>query len=503
MSGWLAKGFLDDIVANIDDDTPRLVYADWLLENGQDDRAEFIRVQIERAHLPAWDAAQVRLRLREQELLRLHGEEWLAELPAIEGAKWEGFRRGIVAEVSFASFEAMRANAHACRAAAPVEAVTVRWPRRGEPSQAAPIAELRELSLTGRPSGEHEIAWLADSPQLATLRCLTARGLWPEGLGRLVASPHLAALKALRLPGNNLGNAGIRALVGAASLTALEELDLSGRGGAERYNDDPIVRSAGMEALADWEVLAGVRSLTLSGNQVGGAGLRTLLRSSHAAALKELSLRDGRLDGEAMAVFGDALPGLRLETLNLGENVLTDLGLAQLGSAACLSELKALWLDRCEVPLAGAPLLAKAAFVGGLRLLDVGHNHFGPVGLGALLEREPPSLHTLRMRDNDLFDKGAALLAGSPASDTLLEVDLSLNRLGTAAALALGESPHLRAILVLRLVDNPINESAAAALAASPLGQRLAVLELKDRPPVPDPLPAPGPPSLGEDDIPF
>src|SRR5215831_16658723 len=163
MSGALARGFLGDIVANIDDDTPRLVYADWLLENGQDDRAEFIRVQVERARLPAWDAAQVRLRLREEELLKKHGEEWLAEMPAIEGAKWEGFRRGIVAEVSFASFEAMRQSAHACRAVAPVEAVTVRWPRRGKAGQTgSPIAELRELSLTGRPSSETEVGRLAD-----------------------------------------------------------------------------------------------------------------------------------------------------------------------------------------------------------------------------------------------------------------------------------------------------------------------------------------------------
>src|SRR4051794_12655583 len=260
MSGGLAKGFLDDIVANIDDDTPRLVYADWLVENGQDERAEFIRVQVERARRPAWDAAQVRLRLREQELLERHGEEWLAELPAIEGAKWEGVRRGIVAEVSFASFEAMRANAHACRAVAPVEAVTVRWPRRGDAGQAGPpIAELRELSLTGRPGGEGEVGWLADSPQLSTLRSLTARGLWADALGRLVASPHLTGLKALRLPSNNLGNAGIHALIRAASLTALEELELSGRGGSQRYHDDPIVRSPGMESLAGWAGLAAVR----------------------------------------------------------------------------------------------------------------------------------------------------------------------------------------------------------------------------------------------------
>jgi uncharacterized protein (TIGR02996 family) len=484
MSGGLAKGFLEDIVAHIDDDTPRLVYADWLMENGQDDRAEFIRVQIERARLPAWEAGQVRLRLREQELLKLHGEEWLAELPAVEGAKWEGFRRGIVAEVSFASFEALRANAHACRAVAPVEAVTVRWPRRNEAGQAGPpIAELRELSLTGRPSGEDEIAWLADSPQLSTLRSLTGRGLWADGLARLVASPHLARLRTLRLPSNNLGNPGILALVEAASLTALEELELSGRGVSENYNEDPIIRSPGMESLAGWAGLASVRSLTLSANEFGRAGLRTLLRSPRAGALKELFLRGSRLDGQAMGEFGSALPGLSLQTLDLGENVLKELGVEYIALARCLRELKELRVDRCEIPLGGARVLAKkAAFLDGLRLLDVGHNHFGPAGLAALLERKPPSLHTLRMRDNDLFDKGAMLLAESPASDALLEVDLSQNRLSSAATVVLGASARLRGLLVLRLVDNPINEAAAAALAASPLGQRLTVLELVDPP---------------------
>jgi uncharacterized protein (TIGR02996 family) len=510
MSGSLAKGFLDDIVANIDDDTPRLVYADWLEENGQDERAEFIRVQIERARLPVWDADQVRLSLREQELLMWHGEEWLAELPAIEGAKWEGFRRGIVAEVSFASFEALRQRAHSCRAVAPVEAVTVRWPRSKEAGQASnPIAELRELSLTGRPSSEIEIGWLADSPQLSTLRSLTARGLWADGLRRLVASPHLARLKTLRLPFNNLGNQGILALVRTASLAALEELDLSGRGVAERYHDDRIVRSPGMESLAGWAGLAAVRSLTLNGNDIGQPGLRSLLRSPFTGELKQLSLRAGRLDGQALGEFSDARQGLRLETLDIGENVLKELGVEYLALAPCLRDLRELRLDRCEVPLTGARVLAKKAkFLGGLRLLDVGHNHFGPVGLGALLDRQPASLHTLRMRDNDLFDKGAELLAGSPASDTLLEVDLSQNGLGAGAALALSESAHLRGLIVLRLVDNPIVGLVAANLTASPLAQRLAVLELEEPPPGPPPFgeeppPAPNPPPPGEGDSPI
>jgi uncharacterized protein (TIGR02996 family) len=480
MSGSLAKGFLDDIVANIDDDTPRLVYADWLEENGQNERAEFIRVQVQRVRLPGWDAAQVRLRLREQELLDQHGESWLAELPAIKGARWEGFRRGIVAVVSFDSFEAMRYSAHACRAVAPVEAVTVRWPRRKEGKIAIrPIAELRELILTGRP-WEDEVARLADSPQLSTLRSLTTLGLSADDLGQLVASPHLAGLRALRLQSNGLGTAGVRALTEAATLAALEEVDLSGPGYYEQYYEDPIIKAASMEALAGWPGLARVRSLTLSGSDVRPAGLRALLRSPHAGALRELSLRTGRLDGESAAEFVEARPDLRLEVLDLGKNVLGERGAESLAFAPCLSELKVLRLDGCEIPLAGARVLAeKATFLDGLRLLDVSHNGFGPDGLAALLEREPPSLHTLQIRDNDLFDKGAEVLAASPASDTLRELDLSQNGLGAAAALALGESEHLRELLVLRLADNPISELSAATLAASPLGRRLAILELK------------------------
>lgn len=49
------------------DDLPRLVYADWLDEHGDGERAEFIRVQIELAKLPH---PYTRLRDREYELWR-------------------------------------------------------------------------------------------------------------------------------------------------------------------------------------------------------------------------------------------------------------------------------------------------------------------------------------------------------------------------------------------------------------------------------------------------
>lgn len=45
---------LKAIKAHPDEDTPRLMYADWLQERGQDDRAEFIRLQCELARTPRW-----------------------------------------------------------------------------------------------------------------------------------------------------------------------------------------------------------------------------------------------------------------------------------------------------------------------------------------------------------------------------------------------------------------------------------------------------------------
>ena len=83
MSASDSKGFLAQIVTCPDDDMVRLVYADWLEENGESDRAEFIRVQIERALLPTWDARQLPLRVRENALLKQNEWAWKNELPEI------------------------------------------------------------------------------------------------------------------------------------------------------------------------------------------------------------------------------------------------------------------------------------------------------------------------------------------------------------------------------------------------------------------------------------
>src|SRR5262249_25221030 len=152
--------------------------------------------------------------------------------------------------------------------------------------------------------------------------------------------------------------------------------------------------------------------------------------------------------------------------------------------APCLRELKALWLDRCEIRMNGAKLFTKKApFLNGLAMLDLGYNHFGAVGLDALLNRKPKALHTLNLRDNDLSDDGVELLASSSASNSLLELDLSKNRLGVNAARELGSTKHLKKLLVLRLLENSFGATVVAGLRDSALVRRLSVLDLENAPP--------------------
>jgi uncharacterized protein (TIGR02996 family) len=68
--------FLDDIAARPDDDTPRLIYADWLDDHGDADWAEFIRVQcrLARGRLE-WQELS-RLQDRQRELQQRHDQTW-------------------------------------------------------------------------------------------------------------------------------------------------------------------------------------------------------------------------------------------------------------------------------------------------------------------------------------------------------------------------------------------------------------------------------------------
>ena len=73
MTANAERPFLDAVLADPADDGVRLVYADWLEDHGQSERAEFVRLQIELARLPQYDARAAVLRWRERFLLVSEG----------------------------------------------------------------------------------------------------------------------------------------------------------------------------------------------------------------------------------------------------------------------------------------------------------------------------------------------------------------------------------------------------------------------------------------------
>ena len=71
-----AAPLLAAIASDPEDDLPRLVYADWLDETGQPDRAEFVRLQCHSARVGPLDPSWAPAKLREYDLFRANEDRW-------------------------------------------------------------------------------------------------------------------------------------------------------------------------------------------------------------------------------------------------------------------------------------------------------------------------------------------------------------------------------------------------------------------------------------------
>jgi uncharacterized protein (TIGR02996 family) len=244
-----ADAFLQAILDDPDADAPRLVFADWLEEHGDAERAEFIRVQCALDRPPSGGHV-ADLWARQGDLLAVHEGEWAA--PANEFALSWIFRRGFIDEIQVEK-QAFPAVA---------EALFRRHP-------------VRRVRLYGGREGLHARASFA----LALAYC-----------------PQLDRLRSLDLSGNFLGSDGVRALAVSPYLTRLRDLDLS----HSRIGD------AGARALAESDLLPRLVRLDLSGNDIGPAGVRALeqaleVRAAHGEPPR---LHELRLDGNAIGEAG-------------------------------------------------------------------------------------------------------------------------------------------------------------------------------------------------------
>lgn len=208
--------FLARIREEPDADLPRLVFADWLQEQGHEKRAHFIRAQIELATLTedsprrrelAWECRQY-----------IEGEAE-ADIPEPFEFARPRLQRGLIEYAEFWD-EPVAAIAAAFRAA-PLRRIWV-WGADDRPfprKEIPPDNCLRTLDLTGTELSANALRFLWQDmafPRLTEL-ILTGCELSDLALDALFAYPQLAALERIHLGGNPFtpeGRAELRAHFG-------------------------------------------------------------------------------------------------------------------------------------------------------------------------------------------------------------------------------------------------------------------------------------------------
>jgi uncharacterized protein (TIGR02996 family) len=219
------------IVADPDNDTPRLAYADWLDENGDEEQAAFIRESIAFARSgdhkegkpphPGWE----------------RGREWLTQL-GLAHAEDHGYDRGFPKIVVYGSTNDFLDEAEALFDRIPVHDLAIWWQYHG--------------------------------------------GLFEDALAAIADLPQLARLHTLRLANydSEVPLAGWRALIHSPYLRSLRMLSA----GACGFTDGHA------EVLAECTNLHGLTALDLSQNKIGVEGMLAIVRSPHLAGVTRLGL---------------------------------------------------------------------------------------------------------------------------------------------------------------------------------------------------------------------
>jgi uncharacterized protein (TIGR02996 family) len=198
------EALLAAILAHPDEDTPRLMYADWLDEHGQPERAEFIRIQC----APEPNAND---QGRMFELEEWYRSKWVAGLPQGTSLEWE-FRRGFPEWVNGYGWLFLQ-HYEAIAGVVWVRSLTITGMTGSQTQDFVSRTwnpqwielELQAQVLSRRFQSVDEstatIVAVANCPQIARLRLLrfSLFRLSATAVRTLVSSPHLDNLQQLRL----------------------------------------------------------------------------------------------------------------------------------------------------------------------------------------------------------------------------------------------------------------------------------------------------------------
>jgi uncharacterized protein (TIGR02996 family) len=533
------EAFLAGIVANPDDDALRLVFADWLDDNGDPDRAQFIRDQVRLEGLAQRDPDRFELQERSLDLLAEHFDERHADLPKWAREMRLTFRRGFVAEAELSPASFLR---HGDRLAELVPLQKLRLVgsvmREDETAKRAAMNRLRELDLlrANFPRlGQFFFLGLR-AERLRSLSVNSARlarwsglgqltelslnqghgGLYDEALLALLRSEHFGSLTSLDLGGGGLSRHSLPALIRCERLVNLRRLrvEMGSDGIAPAAFADgnwPLLEAFHLRPYYQYHSAAdafqnlfrtswmrnlralGLGQLTGADEAVAGADLNRLDSLTlilcpvgrRAAALgrsvRELRLCHCHLDEEKMrALVESAGPQLARLDVNEGEWEASRRTLQSLLER--LPALTDLRVASSQIRPAGAAALASHPDAGRLRVLDLAGVQLGPDGARELARSRSLRVARLDLRSNGLGDEGVKLLLRAPWLPSLRELCLWGNGVTCAGAEALARCPELARLRLLDLSDNPVRASGAAALAGSPHLTRLLRLRVSSGP---------------------
>jgi uncharacterized protein (TIGR02996 family) len=229
--------FLRAICANPADDAPRLVFADWLDEHGETDRARFIRLHIDLARRP--DAARIEGHC--ERLFQANCEKWVAALPGT-AALWAEFAVSPVPRPGATHFE-VGGEPGLLDTWINCKPDLTDW-ERGFPGvvivqgssdvflacvelirEFVPVHRLRLMNLD---DPDLLIRKLARLPFLRGLRDLILRGnsLSDDSAVALANSPFAAGLRLISVGANGMTDRGARAIAESPYVGGLETLHL-------------------------------------------------------------------------------------------------------------------------------------------------------------------------------------------------------------------------------------------------------------------------------------
>jgi uncharacterized protein (TIGR02996 family) len=500
------RAFWEAIQEAPEDDTPRLVYADWCEDHGQPERAEFIRAQIELEGLAVGDPRRAALEDRADDLLARHEMDWLG--PAEDLSDWE-WQRGFVERVSVppsptleparhqferhpvrrAGFGSVSGTLDRLRESPFLERLEgLALDAKGESDRAALLSILRSSRLArladlDLASGETDglLADLADLPVVPALRMAHITRLTPRdtytvihgrnfsalndvGGFRGMAAPALGMLlqTPARWAGLRLGYADMRAenLAGLAKCESLHRLEFRWPNGHEAAL--PLPRS--LERLS-------ILSVRESGPSPGACA-----ETVRGLPLRRLKYRwcppptaGSREDWERLGELLSQLPGpvLDLDLVHFAEDPLPALVcLPGLGS------IRRLYLSMNPVSDAGVDALASCAHFVGLRELEA-----EVAWSQEQVERlaSAPWLAGLRkfsLNGPNVGDKAAAILLSSSGFRRLRMLELVRAGISLATIEALQAWPHLPGLRRLSLSLNGLPAGAVEPFRAL-LGRRV------------------------------